>query len=367
MESKTLEQSLSNLLFDHDCVIIPDFGGFVVNYRPAHIHPKLNVIEPPAKQVSFNRNLVNNDALVANYISRNQDISYEAALAYLSKCVTDYKKVLAEGKRLEMEGIGLLYKDKSGRLQFVPDQNINFLKSSFGLSKVYVRPVEEKTAEPQQSAKVKVMTDKQEKTHADTSLKQEGKSSAGKRWRVAAAAVLIPAVLIGGYLLKEASSNNGQLNIATLNPFSESSKSAARYTPRIEDEDIVFDYEGDYNSIEKVASEIDNMNSIYFSFVEDRVSPDGIRVILGKNNTAEASKATRLNMYFVVGGAFREKENAENLADKLRNKGFDASIFGKTGNLHMVCYGSYTTKNSARQALRDIKKNENPYAWLKRH
>ncbi|MFZ6050482.1 HU domain-containing protein [Halocola ammonii] len=365
MESKILENSIGNLLFDHDCVIVPDFGGFVVNYKAAHIHPKLNVIEPPSKQVTFNRNLVNNDALVANYISRKEEISYEAASAYLSKCVREYKRALAEGKRLEMEGIGILYKDKTGRLQFLPSPDNNFLKSSYGLSKIYLQPIEEEKA-PVAESKVISMTEPKDSQKEETT-EEVRSTSRSKKWRIAAAAVLIPAVLIGGYIVKESGSGNGQLNIASLNPFKNAASQQAEYIPRIEDEDIVFDYEGDYNSIEKISSEIDNMQSIYFSFVEDRVSPDGIRVKLGENSSAETSKASRLNMYFVVGGAFREKDNAENLVDKLRIKGYDASIFGKTGNLHMVCYGSFTTKNAATRALREIKQSENPYAWLKRH
>jgi hypothetical protein len=324
------------------------------------------VIEPPSKQVTFNRNLVNNDALVANYISRHEEITYEAASVYLAKCVRDYKSVLAEGKRLEMEGIGILYKDKTGRLQFLPDPDNNFLKSSYGLSKVYLQPIEEEKA-PANVAKVVKMTDTKDSQNEEPKEDAQ-KSSRSKKWRIAAAAVLIPAVLIGGYVVKEAGTGNGQLNIASLNPFKNSPAHQASYIPRIEDEDIVFDYESDYNSIAKIAEDKgDQMKSIYFSFVEDRVSPDGIRVRLDDNAPSESVEKSRLNMFFVVGGAFREKSNAESLVDKLRNKGFDASIFGKTGNLHMVCYGSYTTKNAAKKALRDIKQTENKYAWLKRH
>jgi len=42
---------ISELLFEHDCVIIPNFGGFICNYKPADIHPIQNTVSPPAKAI----------------------------------------------------------------------------------------------------------------------------------------------------------------------------------------------------------------------------------------------------------------------------------------------------------------------------
>ena len=33
---------INELLFDHDCVIVTDLGGFIANYRPASINPALH-------------------------------------------------------------------------------------------------------------------------------------------------------------------------------------------------------------------------------------------------------------------------------------------------------------------------------------
>ena len=42
-----IEEHISELLFEHDCVIVPDFGGFVCNYAPARIDPVKHLFEPP--------------------------------------------------------------------------------------------------------------------------------------------------------------------------------------------------------------------------------------------------------------------------------------------------------------------------------
>ena len=40
---------IQELLFVHDCVILPGFGGFVANYRPAKIDENQQIVHPPSK------------------------------------------------------------------------------------------------------------------------------------------------------------------------------------------------------------------------------------------------------------------------------------------------------------------------------
>lgn len=70
---------ISDLLFLHDCVIIPDFGGFICNYKSAHIDEENGLICPPAKDILFNRNLTHNDGLLVNWIACKENITYEKA------------------------------------------------------------------------------------------------------------------------------------------------------------------------------------------------------------------------------------------------------------------------------------------------
>ena len=69
MNRVNVDKSISELLYQFDCVIIPDFGGFVANYAGAKIQPIQNTFTPPSKQISFNRNLTSNDGLLANFYS----------------------------------------------------------------------------------------------------------------------------------------------------------------------------------------------------------------------------------------------------------------------------------------------------------
>ncbi len=70
-----IDQHISDLLYCYDCVIIPDFGGFVANYRSAEIDKKRNILYPPSKGIIFNKNLVHNDGLLANKIAKDENTS----------------------------------------------------------------------------------------------------------------------------------------------------------------------------------------------------------------------------------------------------------------------------------------------------
>ncbi len=61
-----ISQYIKELLILNDCVIIPEFGGFVANYKPATIEN--NQFFPPAKEIAFNNKLVSNDGLLIKHI-----------------------------------------------------------------------------------------------------------------------------------------------------------------------------------------------------------------------------------------------------------------------------------------------------------
>ena len=48
---------IKDLLYRYDCVIVPDFGGFVTKRISAKISENTHQFFPPSKQLSFNRNL----------------------------------------------------------------------------------------------------------------------------------------------------------------------------------------------------------------------------------------------------------------------------------------------------------------------
>ena len=61
----TLSAHIKTLLQDHDCVILPGFGGFLANPKSAQVDRITHKFTPPQRQFSFNGHLKHNDGLNA--------------------------------------------------------------------------------------------------------------------------------------------------------------------------------------------------------------------------------------------------------------------------------------------------------------
>ena len=59
-----LSRHIEVLLFENDCVIIPNFGGFVTHYTPSKRDVKENLFIPPTRVIGFNDQLKLNDGLL---------------------------------------------------------------------------------------------------------------------------------------------------------------------------------------------------------------------------------------------------------------------------------------------------------------
>lgn len=132
---------ISELLFEHDCIIIPGFGGLVCSYAHAEIHPIENTISPPSKAISFNRNLQNNDGLLVNYLVQTENLSFDAATDFVTKWVDATKAMLNSGEVVIINKVGRFHNDIENNLQFKVDSTVNYLKASYGLRTVTAYPV----------------------------------------------------------------------------------------------------------------------------------------------------------------------------------------------------------------------------------
>ena len=140
MENK-LAPHISELLYNHDCVIVPGFGGFLANYQPAYIHPVRHTFSAPSKKIAFNRSLQNNDGLLANRLVQEEKISYSEANQKISAEVDQWNGSLERERKLSIEKIGSLHFDVEKNLRFEPDLKVNYLLDSFGLTEIQSPPV----------------------------------------------------------------------------------------------------------------------------------------------------------------------------------------------------------------------------------
>lgn len=132
---------ISDLLFLHDCVIIPDFGGFICNYKGAYIDEVNGRIYPPGKDIVFNKNLTHNDGLLVNWIACKENISYDKATKQVALFCEELKVRLNQRQRIAFGDIGVFSTDRRFNIIFESGRN-NFLSETFGMEQIEV----EKTA-----------------------------------------------------------------------------------------------------------------------------------------------------------------------------------------------------------------------------
>ena len=69
--------------------------------------------------------------------------------------------------------------------------------------------------------------------------------------------------------------------------------------------------------------------------------------------------------YFVIGGCFGKKSNADRLVENFIDKGYEgAMIIDQNKGLHRVSFGKYSSRKEAKKAKKEIKENEGLSAWV---
>jgi hypothetical protein len=129
----TLATYINDLLYRYDCVIVPDFGGFVTNRIGAKVNNYTHTFTPPKKLITFNKLLKHNDGLLANYIASAENISFEKASTAISLAVIKWQNEL-QSKSVEIDKLGVLSLNKERQIIFEPTNSVNYLTESFGLS-----------------------------------------------------------------------------------------------------------------------------------------------------------------------------------------------------------------------------------------
>lgn len=129
----TLATYITDLLYRYECVIVPDFGGFITNKVSAKIDSQSGTFYPPSKQLGFNHHLTHNDGLLANYVAAAENISFEQATQKIVETVAQWNQQV-KTQALILDQIGTLVLNDQNQLIFEPLRSHNYLLTSFGLS-----------------------------------------------------------------------------------------------------------------------------------------------------------------------------------------------------------------------------------------
>lgn len=311
-----LSNYITGLLFINDCVILPGFGGFVANYQEAQHDATSNTFTPPSKKLVFNSNLSYNDGLLINYLSQQLSVSYAEAKEMVRQSVEDVWIRLERGESVEFDGIGSFQYGDNDALVFSPKITENLLTDSYGMFSFRFPPLSYKSSD--------------EPIINNDNIRHM--PNLNSRQILSYAAILVPiAALIA------------------LIPVYQNSKSQSASVIPIEDTVTA--------TVPK--SSVDN------AITE---STDKRRALFYSETPAqkvETHKAANPDCtYYIIGGSFKDKANAESYMKKYRKDGFESGIV-HADNLYRVTLGSFDDKVFALHELRRIRASEKySNAWL---
>lgn len=322
-----INKHISDLLCEHNCVIIPDFGGFVANYESAFIDSRTNHMFAPKKSIVFNRSLKNNDGLLVNEIAVGEGLTFKQAKKELYKYVLNLNESLSLHKKVFIDEVGTLLLTSDEKVLFVQSNSRNHLLDSYGFTTIQYPAIQRTSVQERFEEKIK---------HIDKAHLPSNK----KPW-LKTAAVLIPLLMVSALGI----SNKDKIHsvYANLSPFGSSSSSTVVEAVETATTHLSsFDVESPTNNIEEAV----------LSFYE------------AKNNMTTVVE-NEVPKHFIIAGAFSSERNANKMISKLQKSNFTSSkIVGKSkSGLYRVSYDGFVNSSDAILALREIKKT-NPSAWL---
>ena len=355
---------IRELLFSHDCVILPSFGGFIGNYTPAVIERGSNTFSPPRKAISFNRNLNQNDGLLISVISSARGIGYADSRRIVEEFVQDIRERLSKGERVTFDLIGTFRNNGEGNVIFEPDGSTNFLLDSYGLPVFRREPVEG--------------YDVSSRIIARNNRGSERVISRKMIWRAAVALPLIATMIIIP-LKSDLFRNNASLNPLVRTQLSDMLEKeegvAGENTEIMGVAGLQTERAGMVGAAARGGDEVVEQatgsgterpgvkeNDVIATPVtgNEAVSESAVRStneshVEGETELSDKRVSTIGGEAFqVITGSFQAKDNAVRQQKKLISQGYSASVTAASNGYYRVSavsYGSYPEADSARRAI----------------
>lgn len=336
------------LIIDNDCVIVPDFGGFVANVFPAEIDFAKQEFLPPSRKIAFNESLKISDGLLVNSIAQMSNISWSEANEKLSRFVADINTQLNANQIVEFDGIGS-FSRSNGVLIFKPQEIVPY-------NEAFALPTFNFSFLPSASKpriEVAVIKSKSDKT------KTTRKTKKVLAWSIASAAVIVGTICLSiniGLLdtLTQSDENTMYAGIACTSQNTDNHSTVIEENTFVEEvlpvEEQVVETENDENLVEAVIIEQQEISQEQVPNIEENIAVA---------NTAENPKA------YIIAGCFSDKNNADNLFAELQALGLSPEILPINNGLYKVSAKSFPNVETAHSELENLKERTgNSALWV---
>jgi cell division septation protein DedD len=344
-----IDEHICELLYDHDCVIVPALGGFLASNVQARLNPGQHTILPPRRKIAFNIYLRQNDGLLANHLVEFDRVSYTEALKHIDDYVQNCFSTLDKQRKVVVERVGTIYYDKEKHLLFEPFRDTQFRKDSFGLGAVQFLPVE------RGDSAQRIEQQRKEISRIRPSVKQNRKSMVRKILSYKFLSVLAIAGTLLWFSVNLFLIKPGGGYLGSLNPFDQDTgvrlaekPSDTEHVVQKTETVLVASTEPVITSPDEVLTETTEIP------VESKTEPVSGPVI------ANAPSGT----YKVIAGVFKIESNAEAHLKTLNKKGYKNSGITRKGKLNYVSFNSFEDRRSALAFLDSLRQQkEDGWIW----
>ncbi len=362
-----IDRHISELLFDHDCVIVPALGGFLASNQSARIIMPKHIIYPPFRHIAFNIFLKHNDGLLANRLVEVKKINYTEALQLIENYTTFCFDTLEKGKKFILTEIGTLYYDKERNLQFEPFRNYNHLKDSFGMEPVNFLPIQR----GEQTEKNIPILEKTIRPSVPPDRSQI-------RQAIIRNKAYIGAVLVGAamcwFAINLYIAGPKNYESTSLNPFdSQETKIGAKDSLDIANAEKNL---GNNNAFDSNTTRIIPIDSTPIAGIpeseEKGINKNPVKstvkteLVVKEDATHQTVTTSIYRNLYVIAGVFKIKENADKMLNNLKQQGFVNAQIIETDNRHYVTFENATNKEGA-LAMIDTLHKRNLDSWIWRH
>lgn len=334
-----LDKHIEILLLSNDCVIVPDFGGFMAHHTDARKDEDDGSFLPPIRSLGFNPKLTLNDSLLAQSYVEAYDISYPDAVMRIEDEVRELKQRISTDGKYDFYGIGTIRLNDDGNYEFTPCEAGVISPELYGLGSFRMKTIKEIKASMQPVLSVATNEDesRMEETNADD-LQHRHTARTIALWRniaVASIAVIF-FLLIPSPLVNSTQMAGNHINTALLD--------------RVMPKDIT-------TGQDKVTLAVKSQESIK---AVKKLAEAGL-----KENKDEVKKPVTAKKGFSLVIASRVTlKNANAYVRDLRSRGY-ADAFVHQGSHVKVLMGHYPTRAEASNALNSLAGNQEfAGAWI---
>ena len=322
-----LERHIEILLLSNDCVIVPDFGGFMAHHVDARYDEQENLFLPPQRTIGFNPQLTLNDSLLAQSYIEAYDISNPEALRRIEDEVRELRQHIECNGSYELYDLGIIRLNEYGKYEFEPCEAGILTPELYGLSSFIMKPIGSSSVQT-----IPAAIDKSEKEASpfdilvDSDEEDEGQERTIKLSTLRNIAVACITIIAFFFISSPINNSDLNSNEARIN-----TDMLLRIMPRCE-------------NIEKAQLKLD---------IENKDSVEAV-----KNTMAESSDTISHSPYYTIVLCSRVTvKNANTYVEQLHRQGLMEARVTTQGNYTKVVLGRFLSEREASLEAIRIQKN----------